>query len=254
MSGFNIFLAIMAGIAVIVFFTLYHITAGYGKFVTGKWGITVNNKLGWVLMESPVFILMTILWICSDRALQPAILVIFILFQLHYFQRSFIFPLILKGKSRMPVTIVAMGALFNMLNAAMQGGWLFYISEPDRYGVQWLCTPQFICGTIIFLAGMAINIHSDSVIRHLRKDPADTGHYLPAKGLYRYVTSANYFGEFMEWCGFALLTWSWAGAVFALWTFANLVPRSDTIYKRYKTEFKEQMQNKKLKRIFPYIY
>ena len=46
MSGFNIFLAIMAGIAVIVFFTLYHITAGYGKFVTGKWGITVNNKLG----------------------------------------------------------------------------------------------------------------------------------------------------------------------------------------------------------------
>ena len=154
----------------------------------------------------------------------------------------------------MPVTIVAMGALFNMLNAAMQGGWLFYISEPDRYGVQWLCTPQFICGTIIFLAGMAINIHSDSVIRHLRKDPADTGHYLPAKGLYRYVTSANYFGEFMEWCGFALLTWSWAGAVFALWTFANLVPRSDTIYKRYKTEFKEQMQNKKLKRIFPYIY
>ena len=101
---------------------------------------------------------------------------------------------------------------------------------------------------------MAINIHSDSVIRHLRKDPADTGHYLPDKGLYRYVTSANYFGEFMEWCGFALLTWSWAGAVFALWTFANLVPRSDTIYKRYKTEFKEQMQNKKLKRIFPYIY
>ena len=81
----------------------------------------------------------------------------------------------------MPVTIVAMGALFNMLNAAMQGGWLFYISEPDRYGIQWLCTPQFICGTIIFLAGMAINIHSDSVIRHLRKDPADTGHYLPDK-------------------------------------------------------------------------
>ena len=34
--------------------------------------------------------------------------------------------------------------------------------------------------------------------------------------------SANYFGELLEWTGFAVASWSWAGAVFAWWTFANL--------------------------------
>ncbi len=65
---------------------------------------------------------------------------------------------------------------------------------------------------------------------------------------------ANYFGEFVEWIGFAILTWSWAGAVFALWTFANLGPRADHIYKRYQEEFGDQLDTKKVKRIIPFIY
>jgi hypothetical protein len=100
---------------------------------------------------------------------------------------------------------------------------------------------------------MAINMHSDYVIRHLRK-PGDTNHYLPSRGLYRYVTSANYFGEFIEWCGFAILTWSLSGAVFALWTFANLAPRAHRIYKRYLSEFPDQMAARPRKRMIPYVW
>lgn len=96
------------------------------------------------------------------------------------------------------------------------------------YTKSWLHSPQFIVGTILFFTGMAINIQSDHIVRHLRK-PGDTNHYLPKKGLFKYVTSANYFGEIVEWCGFAILTWSASGAVFAWWTFANLVPRANTI-------------------------
>ena len=98
---------------------------------------------------------------------------------------------------------------------------------------------------------MVINGHSDNVIRHLRK-PGDTRHYLPQKGLYRYVTSANYFGELVEWTGFAILTWSAAGAVFAWWTFANLVPRANAIYHRYQEEFGPQMGRRK--RTLPFLY
>ena len=68
----------------------------------------------------------------------------------------------------------------------------------------------FILGTVVFFAGMAINMHSDHVIRHLRK-PGDTRHYIPRKGFYKYVTAANYLGEFTEWTGFAILTWSAPG-------------------------------------------
>lgn len=250
---FNMFLIIMSAIAVIVFIALHFVNAGYGKFASEKWGIALDNKIGWILMESPAFITMFILWILSDRAFSPVPLVIFICFEIHYFQRSFIFPFLLKGKSKMPVLIILMGAAFNIINAFIQGGWLFYLAPADRYTVSWFCTPQFIAGILIFFTGMAINLHSDSVIRNLRK-PGDTKHYLPEKGLYKYVTSANYFGEIVEWGGFALMTMSWSGLLFFFWTIANLLPRSEKIYDRYREEFGDRMKGKNLKRIFPFIY
>ena len=153
----------------------------------------------------------------------------------------------------MPLGIIVMGVVFNLLNAAMQGLWIFYLAPEGRYSIDWLTTPQFIIGVVAFFAGMVINMHSDHIIRHLRK-PGDTGHYLPKGGMFRYVSSANYFGEILEWTGFAILTWSAAGAVFAIWTFANLVPRADAIYQRYAEMFGEEFRRAHLKRVIPFIY
>lgn len=243
----------MTIIAVIVFVALYFVTAGYGVFYNKKWGPAVPNKLGWILMESPVFIVMLILWILSERNTNVVCVIFLILFEIHYFQRSFIFPFLIRGKSVMPLSVILMGVIFNVLNAIMQGGWIFYVAPENMYEISWLMTPQFIIGTLIFFAGMIINIHSDYIIRHLR-EPGDTKHYLPKKGMFKYVTSANYFGEFVEWCGFAILTWSLSGAVFALWTFANLAPRAAKIYDNYKKEFGNELDTKKVKRILPFIY
>lgn len=250
---FNLFLIIMSAIAVVVFVCLFFVDAGYGKFYTKKWGPAISNKLGWVLMESPVFIAMLVLWLCSDRRDDLIRIVLLIIFEIHYFQRAFIFPSRIKGKSKMPFSIIAMGMVFNTLNAIMQGGWLFYVSPDNYYGPGWLTSPQFVAGTLIFIAGMAINIQSDNIIRNLRK-PGDTRHYLPKGGMFKYVTSANYFGEFTEWVGYALLTWSWSGAVFALWTFANLCPRAARIYEKYRHDFPDEFDAKRLKRIIPFIY
>lgn len=250
---FNIFLLAMTITAVVVFIALYFVTAGYGVFYNKKWGPTIPNKLGWILMESPVFIVMILLCVFSERNTNVVCLIFLILFEIHYFQRSFIFPFLIRGKSVMPLSVILMGVVFNTLNALMQGGWIFYVSPENMYEMQWLTTPQFIIGTMIFFAGMIVNIHSDYVIRHLRK-PGDTRHYLPKKGMFKYVTSANYFGEFVEWLGFAILTWSLSGAVFALWTFANLAPRAAKIYDNYKKEFGDELDTRKVKRIIPFIY
>lgn len=252
-SAFNIFLIVMAVVAVFIFLGLFFIDAGYGKFYTPKWGPSVDNHLGWFLMEVPVFIAMLVLWWCSDRRADPMRLVFLVLFELHYFHRSFIFPRQMHGHSRMPWAIVIMGALFNTLNAFMQGGWLFYVSPADYYPLSWLRSLPFIAGTALFLYGMYVNIQSDGIIRSLRK-PGDTAHYLPQGGMFRYVTSANYLGEWLEWTGFAILTWSWAGAVFSLWTFANLAPRAARIYDLYSREFPDQLDTHKVKRIIPFIY
>lgn len=250
---FNTLLIVMALTAVVVFISLHFVSAGYGMMYTRRWGPSVDNRLGWVMMEAPVFIAMCFLWSWSPRQWDIAPLVIFCLFQAHYFQRSFIFPLLIKGKSRMPLSIILMGVLFNLINALMQGGWIFYLSPEGMYSPEWLCSPQFIVGTIIFIAGMAINIHSDHIIRHLRR-PGDTRHYIPRGGMFRYVSSANYFGEFVEWTGFAILTWSWAGAVFALWTFANLAPRARRINRRYAEEFGDEFTRLNLRAIIPFVY
>lgn len=250
---FNVFLIVMASIALVVFVSLFFVDAGYGKFYDKKWGPAVNNKLGWVLMEAPVFIAMLVLWLCSDRRDDLVRLAFLFLFELHYFQRSFVFPFRLRGHSLMPFSIILMGVVFNVLNALMQGGWIFYLSPDDYYDRDWLTTPAFISGFMVFLIGMYINIQSDDVIRNLRKD-GDTKHYLPQEGMFRYVTSANYFGELVEWIGFAILTWSWSGAVFALWTFANLAPRAARIYARYKQEFGHQLNTRKTKRLIPFIW
>ncbi len=250
---FNIFLLIMIIIAVIVFIALYFVTAGYGVFYNKKWGPTVPNKLGWILMESPVFVVMILLCVFSERSSNIVCLIFLILFEIHYFQRSFVFPFLIRGKSKMPLSVIVMGVIFNVLNAIMQGGWIFYVSPENMYELSWLLSPQFIIGTLIFIVGMIINIHSDYVIRNLRA-PGDTKHYLPKKGMFKYVTSANYFGEFVEWLGFAILTWSLSGAVFAVWTFANLTPRAAKIYDNYKKEFGDELDTRKVKRIIPFIY
>ncbi len=249
---FDCFLMVMAIIAVIVFIALYFVKAGYGIFFDRKWGIALNNKIAWMLMEAPVFLVMLGFWWGSGRKWEIAPLIFFLLFEVHYFQRSFIFPLLIKGKSRMPLGIMGMGIFFNILNGIMQGEWIFYLAPEGLYTLDWLTDLRFIIGVIFFITGMIINIHSDQIIRNLRK-PGDKGHYLPEKGMFRYVTSANYFGEILEWTGFAVMTWSWAGAVFAWWTIANLVPRADKVYHHYMDLFgKERMAGRK--RVFPFLY
>ena len=243
----------MLGLAVVVFVSLYFVTAGYGQFRTKQWGWSINNKLAWVLMEIPVFLVMLGIWWASPLKWHLPQLVLFCLFELHYFQRSLVFPFLLKGQSQMPVAIMLMGVLFNLINGTIQGGGLYLFPNPDfEQGISYLMRPNAIIGILLFIIGMGINLHSDHVIRHLRK-PGDTRHYLPAKGMYRYVTSANYLGEIMEWTGFAIATAMLAAWVFPIWTAANLVPRAHAIYNRYKEEFGKEALGKR-KRIIPFVY
>lgn len=242
----------MAVIAVIVFIALYFVKAGYGIFRTKQWGISIDNKIAWIMMEAPVFIVMLYIWISNGATTALPAFIAFLLFQLHYFQRSFIFPLLMKGKSQMPIAIMLMGITFNVINGLLIGTSLFTL-PPSAFneGSVYLTHPTSIAGIAIFFIGMGINIHSDHVIRHLRQ-PGDTRHYLPSKGMYRYVTSANYFGELVEWTGFALFCSTPAAWLFVIWTAANLVPRAAAIHKRYRKEFGDAVGHRK--RVIPFVY
>lgn len=243
----------MAVAGLIVFVALFFVKAGYGIFTSGKWGFSIPNKIAWVVMEAPAFFVFSLLWIGFDgKATIPA-MVFGSMYLLHYFQRSFVFPFLMKGKSRMPVAIMLMGVVFNLLNAVL----LFYglfVFAPSAFSEGWgyMARPLTIAGILIFFIGMGVNMHSDHVIRHLRK-PGDTKHYLPQKGMYAYVTSANYFGEIVEWTGLALASSCPAAWLFVWWTFANLGPRAKSINKKYRQEFGDEAVGSR-KSIIPFIF
>lgn len=133
---FQIFLWVMSAVALAVFIALYFVKAGYGMFRTASWGISINNKLAWVLMEAPVFIVMFGLWGKSGAGFSIPVYLFFLLFQLHYLQRAFVFPFLLKGKSRMPVAIMAMGIVFNLERDDAGGRFVLFRSR--RLVCRWL--------------------------------------------------------------------------------------------------------------------
>ena len=66
LATYNTFLIVMAVVAVVVFIALYFVDAGYGYLFNPKFGFPIPNRIAWVIMECPVFIVMTILWWLSD--------------------------------------------------------------------------------------------------------------------------------------------------------------------------------------------
>ena len=62
----------MAAIAAIVFIALYFVEAGYGMLFDKKWGLPIPNKIAWICMEAPVFIVMFLLWNGSERQFETS--------------------------------------------------------------------------------------------------------------------------------------------------------------------------------------
>ena len=62
-------LTLFSVVGIVVFVALFFIKAGYGIFRTERWGISVPNKIGWVLMEAPVFFVMLYLWLQSGQTI-----------------------------------------------------------------------------------------------------------------------------------------------------------------------------------------
>ncbi|MHA2398027.1 MAG: methyltransferase [Promethearchaeota archaeon] len=243
-------LTLCFGLASLIFFViLFFITAGYGQHINKKWGPAINNKLGWIIMEVPTVIVFLIYFLVGERKTDVLSLIFLLIWMLHYFQRTFIFPLLMRGKELMPVTIILLGITFNGINAYLQARWLYTFSPP--YAVSWVLNPLFIIGLLIFLCGFVINLHSDRIIRNLRA-PGETEYKIPYGGMYKYVSCPSYFGEITEWVGWAIMTWSVPGLIFAVWTFANLAPRARSNHLWYKKSFPEYPTKRKA--LIPFIF
>lgn len=71
------------------------------------------------------------------------------------------------------------------------------------------------------------------------------GYQIPYGGLYEVISCPNYFGETIEWIGFAIASNSWAATAFAFYTFANLAPRAHHHHRWYRKQFPEYPPSRK---------
>jgi 3-oxo-5-alpha-steroid 4-dehydrogenase 1 len=242
MNYFIGFLILWVLIAVITFIYLFYVNAPYGRHIRNGWGKNISARAGWVVMESPCVILMIVYaYIMSDQLL--LVHKIFLaLWLLHYIHRSFIYPFVIDMTNpKMPISIAASAFFFNIVNVNIQAIGIFYLAE---YAQNWIQGSVFYFGLLLFLVGMYINIRSDYLIVSLRREKGP-GYHLPNKFMHKYLSAPNYFGEIVEWIGWAILTWSISGLVFALWTIANLFPRALAHHRWYKEKFKDYPKNRK---------
>jgi 3-oxo-5-alpha-steroid 4-dehydrogenase 1 len=240
-------LAIFAAGA-LTFALLMWVTAPYGRHIRGGWGPTVPARVGWLVMESPASLLFIVVFALGAHAQGSTPLVLLALWQLHYLNRTFIFPLRLQATGkRMPMSVVGMAIVFNSLNAYVNARW---ISHLGAYPDSWLTSTPFLLGVLCFVAGWLINQHADGMLIRLRQ-PGETGYKIPHGGLYRWISCPNYLGEILEWMGWALATWSLAGTAFAVFTAANLLPRALANHRWYRQQFANYPSERRA--LIPYV-
>ncbi len=232
-------------IGLAAFLILLFIPAPYGKFTNQQSRFLIPSRIGWIVMEIPASLITISFVVLNFEILNSIQIFLFLLWNLHYFHRSLIWPFRAKiSHKKMHISIALLAFIFNLVNATFQSYWIIFVGSYENTNI------VFYLGLVVFFLGMFINIKSDNILMNLRKKNED--YSIPRGFLFNKITCPNYFGETIEWFGWALLTFNFAGFVFFIWTLFNLLPRAISTHKWYKLNFKEYPKNRKI--FIPYIF
>jgi protein-S-isoprenylcysteine O-methyltransferase Ste14 len=229
---------------------LLFVAAPYGRHSREGWGPAIDNRLGWVVMEAPAPLVFALCFVLGEVRETSTAWVFLLMWEGHYLHRAFVYPFTLQTAGKqMPVVVAGLGFVFNLLNAYLNGWYLFSLS--GGYPAQWLADPRFVVGLAMFLSGYTLNRQADRTLRDLRQ-PGESEYAIPRGGFYRWVSCPNYLGEILEWVGWAIATWSLAGLAFAVWTAANLAPRARSHHRWYHQSFADYPCERKA--LFPRLW
>jgi len=249
---FNMICYVWIALAIAVHFLMFYVKAPFGRHTSNKWGPMVDNKLGWIVMELPSWFLMCLFLFLVEDISSSFVWILFVCWIFHYTNRVFIYPLRIKPTDKkMPLFILVNAFVFNIVNAGLNGYYFTFLTSVSDYQWDWVTDPKTILGFLLFFVGLCINWRSDHILINLRR-PGEKGYKIPKKFLFRYVSSPNLLGEIMEWLGFAIMAWNLPALTFAVWTYANLVPRAKNHHDWYHSKFEEYPKKRKI--VFPFLY
>lgn len=287
--------------------TRYVIVAPFGRHVPDKkqgggrggtpkyrwwFGPTINAPLSWMLFESPNLIWAfycyrywcdaNIFSLESPDATQQVIsfesgrvqistnAALLLLFALHYVNRAIVYPLRMNPTShQVPLLVTVCASLVTVWNGYLQ---CFYSVQMEKFDPLSLSLSwnnlQCWTGIGLFFAGMGINIHSDGVLRNLRRrgpsgrsKPNETPrqtkegavYYIPYSPCFALISCPNFFGEILEWFGFAMASrFSLPSVAFCVYTASNLIPRAIAHHEWYLRKFDDYPTERKWA-VIPYV-
>jgi 3-oxo-5-alpha-steroid 4-dehydrogenase 1 len=236
--------------AACVFVISWFLPSPYGRFASKRFGLSVDPRLGWFLMELPATLSFLYVYWQGPKRLSLVPLIFHAMWIIHYANRGFFFPFSIRAARGEKGSFSAMVVVTGWAVTALHGYFhAAYFTRLGHYTVDWLTDPRFIAGLIIYYAGFALNVHADATIRNLRSPEevasGEKVYRIPQGGLFRWVTSPSYLAELIAWAGFALCTWSLAGVFIFLVSAANLVPRAFATHRWYRERFPEYPKERK---------
>ncbi len=232
---------------IMVFPLTMRFTAPFGRHFSSRFGPSISNRLGWMIMESPAIWWFTIVFVTGVSAQQSVAWLMWLLWMVHYVNRGLIFPLRTRTSGKqIPVLIVLFAFMFQLINGYLNA--IALGSFGSQYTSKWLASPNLWVGLALFVLGWLINNHSDEVLLKLRK-PGETDYLIPQGGLFKWISCPNFFGEMVLWTGWAVMCWNLAALSFAVWTVANLLPRALAHHRWYREYFAEYPADRKA--VFP---
>nr|XP_061794562.1 3-oxo-5-alpha-steroid 4-dehydrogenase 2-like [Nerophis lumbriciformis] len=211
----------------------------YGRHMAPTNTKMVPARLAWFIQELPSFLIPLLLMFTSHERNSLGKVLLLGTFCPHYFHRTFIYSLLVKGQPY-PLDIMVKAVMSCSVNGFLQGHYLLHCAQIE----EWETYNCLKIGLFLFYIGMAINIHSDICLRKLRKK-GEVKYKVPRGGLFEYISAPNYFGEILEWFGYAIATWSIPSLSFAVFAACFIGPRAIYHHRFYKKKFKNYPKSRK---------
>lgn len=216
----------------------YRIVAPFGKHSSGRWGPTLSPKLAWFLFESPNLGWSLYGYWNRDPDVFRASIAnrwLLALYVVHYINRCILYPMRMSQKSqRVNMVVVSSAFAFCFLNGFLQA---MHYCKYHAYPPLHHRSIPFVVGSVLWCIGFLINLQADAILFKLREMPPHNVYKIPRGGLFEYISCANFFGEIVEWFGYAVASQSLPAWAFFVWVCANLIPRGYAHHQWYMEKF-----------------
>ena len=126
----------------------WFVPSPYGRFSSAKYGMRLDPRLGWLLMELPSTVVFLAAFSLGPRRTETVPLIFLGVWLIHYANRGFYFPLRIRvpkgSQSSFSLMVVAIGWVSTSLHGYLNGAFVSGLSP--HLDNAWLTDPRFIGG------------------------------------------------------------------------------------------------------------